>query len=181
MLKGIVEQSVTGVHRLYQLSKTGNLPTPAINTHDAITKTIVEGYYSQKESVVDALKRCTDTMLAGKTVLVCGYGQVGKACCTSLKGLGCNVVVSEVDPICAVQAAMEGLRVRRVNAVIDKVDVVITATGNKKVITREHMERMKAGCIVANMGHSNTEIDVQSLKTPNLIWEHVRPNVDYVS
>ena len=141
---------------------------------------MIDNYYCQKESLVDALKRCTDTMLAGKTVLVCGYGQVGKGCCAALKAVGCNVHVSEVDPICALQASMDGFQVKIVESAVKKADIVVTATGNKRVITRPHMESMKDGCIVCNMGHSNTEIDVNSLRTPNLTWERVRSNVDHV-
>lgn len=151
-----------------------------MNTHDAVTISMMDNFYSQKESIVDALKRCTDTMLAGKMALVCGYGQVGKGCCQALKNLGCRVEVSEIDPICALQASMDGFRVRRVEAAVKTTDLVITATGNKKVITREHMEMMKNNCILANMGHSNTEIDVNSLRTPNLTWEKVRPDVDHI-
>lgn len=180
LLKGVVEESLTGIHRLYQLSKSRILTCPAMNTHDAISISMVDNFYSQKESVVDAIKRCTDVILAGKTVLVCGYGQVGKGCCQSLKALGAIVEVSEIDPICALQATMDGFRVRRVDHAVKTADIVITATGNKRVITREHMSVMKNNCILANMGHSNTEIDVNSLRTPDLTWEKVRTDVDHV-
>eukprot|EP00095_Tigriopus_kingsejongensis_P004646 snap_masked-scaffold29_size597861-processed-gene-2.3 protein:Tk04646 transcript:snap_masked-scaffold29_size597861-processed-gene-2.3-mRNA-1 annotation:"adenosylhomocysteinase 3" len=180
LIKGIVEQSITGVHRLYQISKKGQLTAPAMNTHDSVTKMMMDNFYSQRESLVDSLKRCTDIMLAGKSILVCGYGQVGKGCALALKGMGSNVFVSEVDPICALQACMDGFKVRRVDNAIRKVDVVITATGNKGVITWEHMGKMKDGCIVCNMGHSNNEIDVNSLKKPNITWEKIRSNVDHI-
>ncbi|PZC79428.1 hypothetical protein B5X24_HaOG216423 [Helicoverpa armigera] len=173
-IKGIVEESVTGVHRLYQLSKAGKLCVPAMNVNDSVTKTKFDNLYSCRESIIDALKRSTDLMFGGKQSVVCGYGEVGKGCCQALKALGCVVYVTEIDPICALQAAMDGFRVVKLNEVIRQVDIVITATGNKGVVTREHMERMKNGCVVCNMGHSNTEIDVHALRTPDLLWERVR-------
>lgn len=180
MIKGIVEESVTGVHRLYQLTKAGKLTVPAMNVNDCVTKTKFDNLYSCRESILDALKRSTDTMFGGKQVLVCGYGEVGKGCCAALKGMGAAVYVTEIDPICALQACMDGFRVVKLSEVVKKADIVITATGNKNVVTREHMDRMKNGCIVCNMGHSNTEIDVQSLRTPELTWEKVRSQVDHV-
>ncbi|XP_023947127.2 adenosylhomocysteinase-like 1 isoform X1 [Bicyclus anynana] len=177
LIKGIVEESVTGVHRLYQLSKAGKLCVPAMNVNDSVTKTKFDNLYSCRESIIDALKRSTDIMFGGKQSVVCGYGEVGKGCCQALKALGCVVYVTEIDPICALQAAMDGFRVVKLNEVIRQVDIVITATGNKGVVTREHMERMKNGCVVCNMGHSNTEIDVHSLRTPDLMWERVRSQV----
>ncbi|GLH11646.1 Adenosylhomocysteinase [Gryllus bimaculatus] len=166
VIKGIVEESVTGVHRLYQLSKAGKLSVPAMNVNDSVTKTKFDNLYSCRESIIDSLKRSTDIMFGGKQVVVCGYGEVGKGCCQALKGLGCVV--------------MDGFRVVKLNEVIRNVDIVITATGNKNVVTREHMDKMKNGCIVCNMGHSNTEIDVNSLRTPDLTWEKVRSQVDHV-
>uniref|UniRef100_A0A2K6TN23 Adenosylhomocysteinase like 2 n=1 Tax=Saimiri boliviensis boliviensis TaxID=39432 RepID=A0A2K6TN23_SAIBB len=146
-IKGIVEESVTGVHR---------------------------------ESILDGLKRTTDMMFGGKQVVVCGYGEVGKGCCAALKAMGSIVYVTEIDPICALQACMDGFRLVKLNEVIRQVDIVITCTGNKNVVTREHLDRMKNSCIVCNMGHSNTEIDVASLRTPELTWERVRSQVDHV-
>jgi len=180
MVHGIVEESVTGVHRLYQLSKTGKLNVPAMNVNDSVTKTKFDNLYCCRESVLDALKRTTDVMFGGKQVLVIGYGEVGKGCAAALKGMGAITMVSEIDPICALQACMDGIRVVKLSEVIRQVDIVITATGNKNVVTREHMDKMKNGCILCNMGHSNTEIDVNSLKTPDLTWERVRSQVDHI-
>jgi len=180
LIKGIVEESVTGVHRLYQLSKTGKLSVPAMNVNDSVTKTKFDNLYSCRESVIDSLKRATDMMFGGKQVVVCGYGEVGKGCCQALKALGSIVYVTEVDPICALQACMDGFRVLKLNEVIRNVDLLITATGNKNVVTRDYMDKMKSGAVVCNMGHSNTEIDVNSLRTPDLTWEKVRSQVDHV-
>ncbi|VEN60838.1 unnamed protein product [Callosobruchus maculatus] len=180
LIKGIVEESVTGVHRLYQLSKGGKLSVPAMNVNDSVTKTKYDNLYSCRESIIDSLKRSTDVMFGGKQVVICGYGEVGKGCSQALKGFGCVVYVTEIDPICALQASMDGYRVVKLNEVVRNVDIVITATGNKNVVTREHMDKMKNGCIVCNMGHSNTEIDVNSLRTPDLTWEKVRSQVDHV-
>ncbi|XP_057297088.1 S-adenosylhomocysteine hydrolase-like protein 1 isoform X2 [Hydractinia symbiolongicarpus] len=179
-LKGIVEESVTGVHRLYQLSKAQKLSIPAMNVNDSVTKTKFDNLYCCRESVLDSLKRTTDVMFGGKQVLVCGYGEVGKGCCQALKGLGSVVNVTEVDPICALQACMDGFRVVRIEESIKTIDILITCTGNKHVIRREHLDRLKNGCIVCNMGHSNTEIDVGSLRTPDLSWEKVRSQVDHI-
>ncbi|KAL3196830.1 hypothetical protein MRX96_045064 [Rhipicephalus microplus] len=155
LIKGIVEESVTGVHRLYQLSKSGRLTVPAMNVNDSVTKTKFDNLYSCRESILDALKRSTDVMFGGKQVLI--------------------------DPICALQACMDGfLRVVKINEVVRNIDILITATGNKNVVQREHMDKMKNSCIVCNMGHSNTEIDVQSLRTPELTWEKVRSQVDHI-
>ncbi|XP_032790878.1 adenosylhomocysteinase-like 1 isoform X1 [Daphnia magna] len=180
MIKGIVEESVTGVHRLYQLSKTNKLTVPAMNVNDSVTKTKFDNLYSCKESIIDSLKRATDMMFGGKQVVVCGYGEVGKGCSQALKALGAVVYVTEIDPICALQACMDGFRVLKLSEVIRNVDLLITATGNKNVLTREYMDKMKSGAIVCNMGHSNTEIDVNSLRTPDLTWEKVRSQVDHV-
>ncbi|KAM7356523.1 adenosylhomocysteinase like 1 [Cochliomyia hominivorax] len=180
LVKGIVEESVTGVHRLYQLSKAGKLTVPAMNVNDSVTKTKFDNLYSCKESILDSLKRSTDVMFGGKQVVVCGYGDVGKGCAQALKGQGCIVYITEIDPICALQASMDGFRVVKLNEVIRNVDIVVTATGNKNVVVREHMDKMKNGCIICNMGHSNTEIDVNSLRTPDLTWEKVRSQVDHI-
>lgn len=179
-IKGIVEESLTGVHRLYQLSKAGKLTVPAMNVNDSVTKTKFDNLYMCRESIIDSLKRSTDLMFGGKQVVLCGYGEVGKGCCQSLKGLGCIVYITEIDPICALQACMDGFSVVKLHEVIRTVDIVVTATGNKNVVTRDHMDKMKNGCIVCNMGHSNTEIDVNSLRTPDLTWEKVRSQVDHV-
>ncbi|XP_014594559.1 adenosylhomocysteinase 3 isoform X7 [Equus asinus] len=159
-IKGIVEESVTGVHRLYQLSKAGKLCVPAMNVNDSVTKQKFDNLYCCRESILDGLKRTTDMMFGGKQVVVCGYGEVGKGCCAALKAMGSIVYVTEIDPICALQACMDGFRLVKLNEVIRQVDIVITCTGNKNVVTREHLDRMKNSCIVCNMGHSNTEIDV---------------------
>nr|CAB3220658.1 putative adenosylhomocysteinase 3 [Phallusia mammillata] len=179
-MKGIVEESVTGVHRLYQLAKTAKLSIPAMNVNDSVTKQKFDNLYSCRESILDGLKRTTDIMFGGKQVVVCGYGEVGKGVCSALRGLGSVVYVTEIDPICALQACMDGIRVVRLNEVVRSGDVFITCTGNKNVISRESLDRMKSGAIVCNMGHSNTEIDVASLKTNDLTWEKVRSQVDHI-
>ncbi|KAF1390580.1 hypothetical protein EPR50_G00077430 [Perca flavescens] len=179
-VRGIVEESVTGVHRLYQLSKAGKLCVPAMNVNDSVTKQKFDNLYCCRESILDGLKRTTDIMFGGKQVVVCGYGEVGKGCCTALKALGAIVCITEIDPICALQACMDGFRVVKLSEVIRQMDVVITCTGNKNVVTREQLDRMKNGCIVCNMGHSNTEIDVASLRSPELTWERVRSQVDHI-
>ncbi|XP_070686430.1 S-adenosylhomocysteine hydrolase-like protein 1 isoform X2 [Pempheris klunzingeri] len=179
-IKGIVEESVTGIYRLYQLSKAGRLCVPAMNVNDSVTKQKFDNLYCCKESILDGLKRTTDVMFGGKQAVVCGYGEVGKGCCAALKALGAVVYITEVDPICALQACMDGFRVVKLSAVVRQVDMVITCTGNKNVVVREHLDRMKNGCIVCNMGHSSTEIDLTSLRTAELRWERVRPQVDHV-
>ncbi|CAG07497.1 unnamed protein product, partial [Tetraodon nigroviridis] len=179
-VRGIVEESVTGVHRLYQLSKAGKLCVPAMNVNDSVTKQKFDNLYCCRESILDGLKRTTDIMFGGKQVVVCGYGEVGKGCCTALKALGAIVCVTEIDPICALQACMDGFKVVKLSEVIRQMDVVITCTGNKNVVTREQLDRMKNGCIVCNMGHYNTEIDVASLRSPELTWERVRSQVDHI-
>ncbi|KAM8891304.1 S-adenosylhomocysteine hydrolase-like protein 1 isoform 6-T6 [Spinachia spinachia] len=179
-IKGIVEESVTGIHRLYQMSKAGGLFVPAINVNDSVTKQKFDNLYSCRESVLDGLKRTTGVMLGGKQVVVCGYGEVGKGCCAALKALGAVMYVTEVDPICALQACMDGFRVVKLIEVARQVDVVITCTGNKNVVGREHLDRMKDGCILCNMGNSSSEIDLGSLRTAELRWERVRPQVDHV-
>uniref|UniRef100_H2Z7J1 S-adenosyl-L-homocysteine hydrolase NAD binding domain-containing protein n=1 Tax=Ciona savignyi TaxID=51511 RepID=H2Z7J1_CIOSA len=167
-------------HRLYQLAKTGKLSIPAMNVNDSVTKQKFDNLYSCRESVLDGLKRTTDIMFGGKQVVICGYGEVGKGCCSALKGLGAVSYVTEIDPICALQACMDGIRVVRLHEVVKTADIFITCSGNKNVITRESLDKMKNGAIVCNMGHSNTEIDVTSLKTNDLTWEKVRSQVDHV-
>lgn len=179
-MKGIVEESVTGVYRLYQLSKAGRLCVPAMNVNDSVTKQKFDNLYCCKESILDGLKRTTDVMFGGKQVVVCGYGEVGKGCCAALKALGAVVYITEVDPICALQASMDGFKVINLSEVVRQADMVVTCTGNRNVVVREHLDRMKNGCIVCNMGHSNTEIDMESLRTAELRWERVRPQVDHV-
>nr|XP_021145848.1 adenosylhomocysteinase 3 [Columba livia] len=169
-IKGIVEESVTGVHRLYQLSKAGKLCVPAMNVNDSVTKQKFDNLYCCRESILDGLKRTTDMMFGGKQVVVCGYGEVGKGCCAALKAMGSIVYVTEIDPICALQACMDGFRLVKLNEVIRQVDIVITCTGNKNVVTREHQFLFwpfRAGCIA-------------SLRTPELTWERVRSQVDHV-
>uniref|UniRef100_A0A8C7JGE6 Adenosylhomocysteinase-like 1 n=1 Tax=Oncorhynchus kisutch TaxID=8019 RepID=A0A8C7JGE6_ONCKI len=178
--QGIVEESVTGVHRLYQLSKAGKLCVPAMNVNDSVTKQKFDNLYCCRESILDGLKRTTDVMFGGKQVVVCGYGEVGKGCCSALKAMGAIVCITEIDPICALQGCMDGFRVVKLNEVIRQMDIVITCTGNKNVVTRDQLDRIKNGCIVCNMGHSNTEIDVASLRSPELTWERVRSQVDHV-
>uniref|UniRef100_A0A803W016 Adenosylhomocysteinase like 2 n=1 Tax=Ficedula albicollis TaxID=59894 RepID=A0A803W016_FICAL len=151
-----------------------------MNVNDSVTKQKFDNLYCCRESILDGLKRTTDMMFGGKQVVVCGYGEVGKGCCAALKAMGSIVYVTEIDPICALQACMDGFRLVKLNEVIRQVDIVITCTGNKNVVTREHLDRMKNSCIVCNMGHSNTEIDVASLRTPELTWERVRSQVDHV-
>jgi adenosylhomocysteinase len=177
-IKGVTEETTTGVHRLYQMKQKGTLPFPAINVNDSVTKSKFDNLYGCRESLVDGLKRATDVMIAGKTALVLGYGDVGKGCAQSLKGLGATVWVTEVDPICALQAAMEGFRVVRMEDVCDKVDIFVTATGNFHVITHDHMLQMKNQAIVSNIGHFDNEIDVASLEKYE--WEEIKPQVDHV-
>nr|XP_029137895.1 S-adenosylhomocysteine hydrolase-like protein 1 [Labrus bergylta] len=179
-IRGIVEESVTGIFRLYQLSKAGRLCVPAMNVNDSVTKQKFDNLYCCKESILDGLKRTTDVMFGGKQVVVCGYGEVGKGCCAALKALGTVVHVTEVDPICALQACMDGFRVVKLSEVLRQADMVITCTGNKNVVIREHLDKMKNGCIVCNMGHSSVEIDLESLRTAELRWQRVRPQVDHV-
>uniref|UniRef100_A0A8B9L6M9 MET proto-oncogene, receptor tyrosine kinase n=1 Tax=Astyanax mexicanus TaxID=7994 RepID=A0A8B9L6M9_ASTMX len=171
-IKGIVEESVSGVHRLYQLYKAGKLCSPAINVNESVIKQKFDNFYCCKESVLDGLKRTTDVTLSGKQVVVCGYGEVGKGCCAALKGLGAIVYVTEIDPICALQACMEGHYTNTSNTC----KFVFLLLGNKNVVTRELLESMKSGCIVCNMGHSNTEIDVVRSKPRNgLHHSHYSP------
>ncbi|CDW53183.1 adenosylhomocysteinase 3 [Trichuris trichiura] len=179
-LKGVVEESISGVQRLYKLSKTDQLSVPAMNICDSVTKCRFDNVYSLRESIIDCLKRTTDSMLGGKSALICGYGDTGKAVAKALKCLGVNISVTEIDPICALQACMEGFRVVRVEEVVNQVDLVITCTSNKRVVTRAHMEAMKRGCIVCNMGRSSTAIDVASLRTADLKWQRLRMQVDHV-
>jgi len=177
-IHGVTEETTTGVHRLYQMEREGRLPFPAINVNDSVTKSKFDNLYGCRESLVDGIKRATDVMIAGKIALVAGYGDVGKGCAQSLRGLGATVWVTEIDPICALQASMEGYRVVTMDDVADKVDIFVTATGNYHVITREHMARMKNQAIVCNIGHFDNEIDVAGLKQYK--WENIKPQVDHI-
>jgi adenosylhomocysteinase len=177
-VRGLSEETTTGVHRLYEMMKEGSLGCPAFNVNDSVTKSKFDNLYGCRESLVDGIKRATDVMIAGKIAVVCGFGDVGKGSAQSLRGLGATVWITEIDPICALQAAMEGYRVVRFDEICDQVDIVVTATGNYHVITGEHMERMKNEAIVCNIGHFDNEIDVEYLKKYE--WENIKPQVDHV-
>ena len=177
-IQGVTEETTTGVKRLYQMEKAGNLPFPAINVNDSVTKSKFDNFYGCRESLVDGIKRATDVMVAGKISLVLGYGDVGKGCAQSLRGLGSTVWITEIDPICALQAAMEGYRVVDLDDVVGDVDIFVTATGNFNVIAHDHLVRMKDQAIVCNIGHFDNEIDIASLKQYE--WENVKPQVDQV-
>ncbi|NGO51220.1 adenosylhomocysteinase [Allomesorhizobium camelthorni] len=178
-IRGVTEETTTGVNRLYQLQKKGLLPFPAINVNDSVTKSKFDNKYGCKESLVDGIRRATDTMMAGKVAVVCGYGDVGKGSSASLKGAGARVKVTEVDPICALQAAMDGFEVVTLEDAAPTADIVITTTGNKDVITLDHMRMMKDMVIVGNIGHFDNEIQVAALR--NLKWTNVKPQVDMIS
>ncbi len=175
---GVTEETTTGVMRLYQMQNDGELPFPAINVNDSVTKSKFDNLYGCRESLVDGIKRATDVMIAGKTAVVCGYGDVGKGCAQSLRGLGATVWITEIDPICALQAAMEGHRVVTMDDAVDKADIFVTATGNYHVITRDHMAKMKDQTIVCNIGHFDNEIDVAGLS--DCEWEEIKPQVDHI-
>ena len=177
-IRGVTEETTTGVHRLYQMAKEGRLAFPAINVNDSMTKSKFDNLYGCRESLVDGIKRATDVMVAGKVAVVCGYGDVGKGCAQALRALAAQVWVTEIDPICALQAAMEGFRVVTMDYAADKADMFVTATGNLHVIKHEHMVRMKHNAIVCNIGHFDNEIDVASLR--RYTWENIKPQVDHV-
>ena len=177
-IKGVTEETTTGVHRLYQMEKEGRLPFAAINVNDSVTKSKFDNLYGCRESLVDGIKRATDVMIAGKIAVVAGYGDVGKGCAQSLRGLGASVWITEIDPICALQAAMEGYRVVTMDEAADKGEIFVTATGNINVIAHDHMVRMKHNAIVCNIGHFDSEIDIASLKQYK--WENIKPQVDHV-
>ncbi|HSY08142.1 MAG TPA: adenosylhomocysteinase [Steroidobacteraceae bacterium] len=177
-VRGVTEETTTGVKRLYQMAKEGKLAFPAINVNDSVTKSKFDNLYGCRESLVDAIKRATDVMIAGKVALVAGYGDVGKGSAQALRALSAQVWVTEVDPICALQAAMEGYRVVTLDYAADKADIFVSATGNFHVITHEHMKRMKHNAIVCNIGHFDNEIDVASLK--QYTWENIKPQVDHI-
>ncbi|MGD8378401.1 MAG: adenosylhomocysteinase [Gammaproteobacteria bacterium] len=177
-IQGVTEETTTGVHRLYQMEKESRLPFAAINVNDSVTKSKFDNLYGCRESLVDGIKRATDVMIAGKIALVAGYGDVGKGCAQSLRSLGATVWVTEIDPICALQASMEGFRVVTMDEAADKVDIFVTATGNYHVIGHDHMARMKNQAIVCNIGHFDNEIDVASLRRYE--WENIKPQVDHI-
>jgi adenosylhomocysteinase len=177
-IRGVTEETTTGVHRLYERAKEGSLLFPAMNVNDSVTKSKFDNLYGCRESLVDGIKRATDVMIAGKVAMVCGYGDVGKGCAQSLRGLGAIVWVSEVDPICALQAGMEGYKVVTMEEAAPLADIFVSATGNLNVITHEHMRAMKDQAIVCNIGHFDNEIDVASLG--NYRWEEIKPQVDHV-
>ena len=178
-VKGVSEETTTGVHRLYRMLNDGKLLFPAINVNDSVTKSKFDNLYGCRESLVDGIKRATDVMIAGKTAVVCGYGDVGKGSCQSLKGLGARVIVTEVDPICALQAVMEGYEVKPIEDCLDEADIYVTATGNKDIITLEHMKKMKDQAIVCNIGHFDNEIQVNKLNEAEGVEKiNIKPQVD---
>ena len=177
-IRGVTEETTTGVHRLYQMQEQNDLPFPAINVNDSVTKSKFDNLYGCRESLVDGIKRATDVMIAGKIAVVLGYGDVGKGCAQSLKGLGATVWVTEIDPICALQAAMEGYRVVDMDDACSQANIFVTATGNYHVITHDHMSRMMDQAIVCNIGHFDNEIDCASLSEYQ--WENIKPQVDHV-
>jgi len=178
-IKGVSEETTTGVHRLYQMMEAGTLLFPAINVNDSVTKSKFDNIYGCRHSVIDGINRATDVMMAGKLAVVCGYGEVGKGCAQALRGQGARVVVTEIDPICALQAAMEGFEVRTLESVLERADIFITATGNKDIITAAHMSRMKHNAIVGNIGHFDNEIDMAGLKkTAGIRRVNIKPQYD---
>ena len=178
-IRGVSEETTTGVARLYQMEKEGKLKIPAINVNDAVTKSKFDNLYGCKESVIDGIKRATDVMIAGKMAVICGFGNVGKGCAEAFKTQGARVVVTEIDPICALQAAMAGYQVLPIEDVVDKADIFITTTGNVDIITIEHMRQMKDCAIVGNIGHFDNEIQVEALR--NLKWMNIKPQVDQIT
>ncbi len=178
-IQGVTEETTTGVSRLYRMQEEGTLAFPAINVNDSVTKSKFDNLYGCRESLVDGIKRATDVMIAGRIAVVAGYGDVGKGCAQSLRGLGATVWVTEIDPICALQAAMEGFRVVTMDDAADKADIFVTATGNYQVISHEHMARMKNNAIVCNIGHFDNEIDVAGLRDHD--WDNIKPQVDHIT
>ena len=177
--KGVSEETTTGVHRLYQMQARGELLVPAINVNDSVTKSKFDNLYGCRESLADGIKRATDVMIAGKVVIVCGYGDVGKGCAMSMRSYGARVIVTEIDPICALQAAMEGFEVQTVEDVLDEGNIYVTTTGNCDIIRIEHMERMRDQAIVCNIGHFDNEIQVAQLETfPGIVKTEIKPQVD---
>lgn len=177
-IKGLSEETTTGVHRLYEMHKEGKLKMPAINVNDSVTKSKFDNLYGCRESLIDGIKRATDVMIAGKIAVVCGFGDVGKGCAQALRAFGATVWITEIDPICALQAAMEGYRVVTMNEAAKQGNIFVTATGNLNVITHEHMKNMPDQAIVCNIGHFDSEIDIASLRQYK--WENIKPQVDHV-
>src|SRR5262249_27315662 len=177
-IKGVTEETTTGVHRLYQLAETNDLLFPAINVNDSVTKSKFDNLYGCRHSLVDGINRGTDVMIGGKVAVVCGYGDVGKGCASSLRGQGARVLVTEIDPICALQAAMEGYEVRTLDEVVESADIFVTATGNKDIITVDHMARMKHNAIVGNIGHFDNEIEMAALEESDAERVEIKPQVD---
>ncbi|MBL4596291.1 MAG: adenosylhomocysteinase [Robiginitomaculum sp.] len=177
-IKGVSEETTTGVHRLYEMAKAGTLKIPAINVNDSVTKSKFDNKYGCRESLVDAIRRGTDVMMAGKVAVVCGYGDVGKGSAQSLSGAGARVIVTEIDPICALQASMDGYEVRRLDDVVSNVDIIVTTTGNKDIVTADHMRALKDMAIVCNIGHFDNEIAVADMK--NYTWTNIKPQVDMI-
>ena len=177
-IKGLSEETTTGVHRLHEMMAEGTLKVPAFNVNDSVTKSKFDNLYGCRESLIDGIKRATDVMIAGKIAVVCGYGDVGKGCAQAFRGMGATVWVTEIDPICALQAAMEGYRIVTMDDAAAQGDIFVTTTGNIDVITRAHMERMKDQSIVCNIGHFDSEIDIAGIR--NLPWENIKPQVDHV-
>src|SRR5690348_13458268 len=178
-IKGVTEETTTGVHRLYQLAETGDLLFPAINVNDSVTKSKFDNLYGCRHSLIDGINRATDVMIGGKAAVICGYGDVGKGCADSLRGQGARVIVTEIDPICALQAAMEGYEVKALEDVVETADIFITATGNRDIITADHMRRMKHQAIVGNIGHFDNEIDMGGLEKMSGIERiNIKPQVD---
>jgi adenosylhomocysteinase len=178
-IRGVSEETTTGVHRLYHMMEEGSLLFPAINVNDSVTKSKFDNLYGCRESLLDGIKRATDVMIAGKVAVVCGYGDVGKGCAQSFRGFGAKVIVTEIDPICALQASMEGYEVKTVEDVVETADIFVTATGNRDVITFEHMKKMKDNAIICNIGHFDNEIEVDDLMNdPGIKRTHIKPQVD---
>ncbi len=178
-IRGVSEETTTGVHRLYQMFEAGRLPFPAINVNDSVTKSKFDNLYGCRESIIDGIKRATDVMIAGKIAVVCGYGDVGKGCASAFRGMGATVWVTEIDPICALQASMEGYRVVTMEYACNKGDIFVTATGNKDIITHDHMVKMRHESIVCNIGHFDSEIDVVSMR--KYTWDNIKPQVDHIT
>jgi adenosylhomocysteinase len=177
-IRGISEETTTGVHRLNEMMRDGLLKAPAFNVNDSVTKSKFDNLYGCRESLLDGIKRATDVMIAGKVAVVCGYGDVGKGCAQAFRGMGAQVIVTEIDPICALQAAMEGYRVMTMDQAASLGNIFVTCTGNLRVITRAHMDQMKDQAIICNIGHFDSEIDIASLKS--LVWDNIKPQVDHV-
>jgi adenosylhomocysteinase len=178
-IRGVTEETTTGVHRLYEMATAGTLRFPAINVNDSVTKSKFDNKYGCRHSLIDGINRATDVLIGGKVAVVCGYGDVGKGCAESLRGQGARVIITEIDPICALQAAMDGFQVARLDDVVESADIFVSATGNFRIITAEHMSAMKHQAIVGNIGHFDNEIDMAGLtKTPGIRRVNIKPQVD---